>query len=168
MTAIIWNEYYLDKLFHHNGNEEPNWLGALLSYPAFKWGLFVGVITLALFMVLGMRRQQRMIPHREPLKNDSLDFVKTLGRLYYDKKDHKNLADKMAAYFLEHVRSKYALATHTLDDAFAKTLHFKTGYTEEEIKKIIITIDTIKTKQKVIESELASFYQQLEMFYQNT
>lgn len=106
-------------------------------------------------------------PHQKPT-NDSLDFVKTLGRLYYDRRDHKNLAEKMATYFLEHIRSRYKLPTHTLDEEFIKALHFKSGYAEAETKKIVETIKYIQTVPFIPEGELAAFHRQLEAFYQNT
>ena len=168
VTTIVWNEYYLEKPYNPNDDKDPNWLGALFSNPAFKWGLLIGAFTLALFVLFGMRRRQRMIPPHERPKNDSLDFVKTLGRLYYDKSDHRNLASKMGAYFLEHVRSRYKIPTHTLDDVFVQALHFKSGYPEAETKNIINTIHRIQTANFITETELAQFHRQLELFYQNT
>jgi hypothetical protein len=165
LQTIVWDEYFLRK---QSDKKEPNWLGALLSFPSFKWGLLVGAATLALAILLGMRRRQRMIPPHQSPKNDSLDFVKTLGRLYYDRKDHKNLAVKMATYFLEHLRSRYKLPTHTLDEAFVQALHFKSGFPEAETKQIIDTIHHIKTTPIISETELAAFHRQLEAFYQNT
>jgi len=168
ITIILWNEYFLEKPRSPEDNKDPSWLGALFSYPAFKWGLLIGAFTLVLFVLLGMRRRQRMIPPFTKPKNDSLDFVKTLGRLYYDRKDHKNLANKMAAYFLEHVRSKYKLPTHTLDDVFVQALHFKTGYSEVETKNIINTIHHIRTSSSITDTQLSDFHKKLELFYQNT
>lgn len=168
VSTIVWDEYYLEKPYNPNDNKDPNWLSALFSYPSFKWGLLIGAITLALFVLLGMRRRQRMIPPHDKPKNDSLDFVKTLGRLYYDKGDHRNLASKMAAYFLEHVRSRYKIPTHTLDDVFVEALHFKSGYPEAETKAIINAIHRIQTADFITETELAQFHRQLELFYQNT
>jgi len=168
LTTILWNEYFLERPRDPSDKEEPNWLSALFSYPSFAWGLLVGAFTLALFVLLGMRRRQRLIPPFEKPNNDSLDFVKTLGRLYYDRKDHKNLAIKMAAYFLEHVRSKYKLPTHTLDGSFMQTLHFKSGYPQQEIQQIITSIQNIKTAPAITEWQLSEFHKQLELFYQNT
>ena len=168
ITAIVWNEYYLAKPQNQNDKSDPNWLGALFSYPSFKWGLLIGAFTLALFVLLGMRRRQRMIPVYEKPKNDSLDFVKTLGRLYYDRRDHRNLALKMTAYFLEHVRSKYKLPTHTLDEELIHSLHFKSGYPELETRNIINSIHSIHTTHLITDTELAGFHRQLELFYQNT
>jgi hypothetical protein len=54
---------------------------------------------LLLYVLLNMRRKQRYIPIVKKPSNDSLDFVKTIGRLYFDKADHKNLCRKMASFF---------------------------------------------------------------------
>jgi hypothetical protein len=168
IRTILWNEYYLEKPRKKQDKDEPNWLAALSNYDAFKWGLLIGALTLLLYVLLGMRRRQRMIPPVEKPKNDSLDFVKTLGRLYYDRKDHKNLAVKMSAYFLEHVRSKYKIPTHTLDEAFVQTLHFKSGYPEVETRNILNTINEIIMAEAISDTQLSDFYKQLELFYQNT
>lgn len=165
--TVLWNEYYLEKPSNPKDGE-PDWLGILFQYPAFKWGLLIALFTLLLFVLSGMRRRQRIIPLHQKPANDSLDFIKTLGRLYYDKKDHKNLTTKMAAYFLEHVRSVYKLPTHTLDDDFVKALHHKSGYAEAEIKTIVAAITNLKTLAAITEEQLASFHKGLELFYQNT
>lgn len=165
LRTVVWNEYYLQK---PADNKEPNWLGALFAYPSFKWGLLLATGTLLLYLLLGMRRLQRkVLPHQKPI-NDSLDFVKTLGRLYYDKKDNKNLAEKMATYFLDHVRNRYKLAIHTLDDAFVQTLHYKSGYPAEETKAIVEAIHSVRMTNFVNDAQLSAFHKQLEAFYQNT
>jgi hypothetical protein len=166
--AVLWNEYYLEKLQNPNDDKDVNWLGALFKNPSFRWGFLTALFTLLLFLLLGMRRRQRMIPLYEKPKNDSLDFVKTLGRLYYDKRDHKNLAEKMGTYFLEHVRSKYKIATHTLDDEWVKALHVKSGYPETEIQKIVNDIEQFREGPDMSEEQLAEFHKSLELFYQNT
>jgi hypothetical protein len=117
---------------------------------------------------MGMRRRQRVIPPYERPANDSLDFVKTLGRLYYDRGDHRNLAEKMSAYFLEHVRSSYKMPTHTLDTDFVKTLHIKSGYPEPAITTIVKEIEDLGQGHSITEERLAAFHRSLEHFYQNT
>ena len=110
----------------------------------------------------------KFIPPWEKPKNESLDFVKTIGRLYYDKGDHKNLAKKMSAYFLEHIRTNYKLATHTIDKNFIDAVHFKTGYSVEELRRIVEFISFVDTAPAISETQLSNFHKQLETFYQNT
>lgn len=167
ISSIEWNDYYLTKL-RVNKERDPSWFRVLLKYPSFRWGLLTALGTLFLFVLLEMRRKQRMIPEWAKPKNESLDFVKTIGRLYFDKGDHKNLAKKMGAYFLEHIRNQYKLATHTVDDDFINAVHHKTGYPLEELKNIVTFIQFSNTAPAVSESQLSNFHKQLELFYQNT
>ncbi|MFN2457913.1 MAG: DUF4350 domain-containing protein [Chitinophagaceae bacterium] len=167
VSKLVWNEYFLVKPVYNKRQRDPNWLGVLFQYPAFKWALLTVIATLLLFVLLEMRRKQRIIPVINKPGNESLDFVKTIGRLYYDRKDHKNLARKMSVYFLDHVRNNYKLATQTLDETFVNTLHAKSGYPPHEIEKITTFISALDIAN-VTEHQLAGFYNQLEAFYENT
>jgi hypothetical protein len=97
-----------------------------------------------------------------------MDFVKTIGRLYFDKGDHKNLAKKMGAYFLEHIRAHYKLPTHTIDEDFINAVHHKSGYAVEEIRRIVRFIQFVDTAPAISENQLSEFHKELELFYQNT
>ncbi|HEY6505464.1 MAG TPA: DUF4350 domain-containing protein [Chitinophagaceae bacterium] len=167
--TIVWDEYFLTKRDmsddRSNQRDGKGWLSALLSYPALKWALLVAIITLLLYVLLEMRRKQRFIPVITKPRNDSLDFVKTIGRLYYDKGDHKNLCRKMSAYFLEHVRNRYKLSTVEMNEDFIKNLQFKTGADELELRSIVFFIKDLETMPAVSEHQLAYFHKQLESFY---
>lgn len=168
LSVVLWNEYYLEKPKRGQKEEDRNWLRTLFSYPSFKWGLLTALFALLVFVLLGMRRNQRMIPPKQKPASDSLDFVKTLGRLYYDQADHKNLASKMTSHFLEHVRSVYKISTQSLDDDFVERLHFRSGYNRQQLIEIVQTIGAVATQHSISEERLAAFHQQLEKFYQNT
>lgn len=167
--TIVWDEYFITKKHtYDNKPEGKGWLSALFSYPSFKWALLTALFTLLLFVLLEMRRRQRYIPAVARPRNDSLDFVKTIGRLYYDKGDHKNLCRKMSAYFLEHVRNRYKLATGEMSEDFIKNLQFKTGIDEHELRSIVFFIKELDTAPAISEHQLAYFHKQLESFYSKT
>jgi hypothetical protein len=170
INKIVWNEYYLVNRGPRNRNEnrEPNWLSVLLRYNEFKWGFGTLLFLLLLWLLLNSRRRQRIIPAHPKPKNDSLDFVKTMGRLYYDRKDHQNLAKKMSVYFLEHVRSTFKLPTHILDEQFTEALHYKSGYPKGDLNEIISFVQYLRNNGSVNEQQLINFHNQLELFYQNT
>jgi hypothetical protein len=172
---IVWDEYYLNKkypyssLYDDNDNAEGEgrgFLTELFGYEELKWALLTAILALLLYVLLEMRRKQRFIPIMAKPRNDSLDFVKTIGRLYYDKGDHKNLCRKMGAYFLEHVRNKYKLPTGNLDEEFVRKLQFKTGVEEGEIKEIVSFISYLDTTKNVSSKQLTAFHKRLETFYQ--
>jgi hypothetical protein len=170
IRKLVWNEYYLIKRGPRdkNDNREPNWLKVLMRYKEFKWGFGLLLFSLLLWVLLNSRRKQRMIPDHPKPRNESLDFVKTMGRLYYDRKNHQNLAGKMSVYFLEHIRTTYKLPTHTLDDLFIETLHYKSGYPTGHLNEIISFIQYLREDGSVNEYQLINFHNQLESFYQNT
>jgi hypothetical protein len=167
VSAIVWNDYFLTKL-RNPQEREPSWFRVLMKYPSFKWGLLTALFALVLFVLLESRRKQRIIPEIKKPSNDSMDFVKTIGRLYFDRGDHKNLAKKMGSYFLEHIRSQYKLPSHVMDDEFVAAVHNKTGYSESEIKRIVQFIHFLQEAPAISEKQLSDFHKQLELFYQNT
>lgn len=172
VTRIVWDEYYLRKRTETGSQKKKGWLTVLMNmknaegeYP-FRAAFWLLILLLLLYVLLEMRRRQRYIPVLKKPRNDSLDFVKTIGRLYYDKSDHLNLSRKMAAYFLEHVRSRYKLSTGLLNEEFTRNLHFKSGVPETEIAEITGFIKYLDQAAGVSEKQLLLFHKQLESFYQ--
>ena len=163
---IIWDEYYLNKkMFNEDSEKKKGWFSVLSRYPALKAALLTAIFTLLLYVLLEMRRKQRYIPVVKKPRNDSMDFVKTIGRLYFDKGDHKNLCRKMSAYFLEHVRNKYKLLTSTLDEEFVKKLQYKSGAEEYEVRGIVSFIKYAENAPAISDKQLTDFHKQLESFY---
>ena len=166
VTRLVWDEYYLNKKFLDEDNEKKQgWFSVLSRYPGLKAALLTAIFTLLLFVLLEMRRKQRYIPKMLRPKNESLDFVKTIGRLYFDKGDHKNLSRKMSAYFLEHVRNKYKLLTSVLDEDFIKDLVYKSGAEEPAVRGIVSFIKYLDDAPGIDHNQLADFHNQLEEFY---
>jgi hypothetical protein len=174
---VLWDEYYLHKYAEYSSNADRNNSGSgrnegdilsgLMSNPSFRAALWLLVIVLALIVLQEIRRKQRFIPEMAPPRNDSLEFVKTIGRLYYEKKDNRNLTRKMSAYFLEHVRNRYKLSTVNLDEKFIKTLYMKSGQPEENIQAIVSFINNSEQAEGVSDKQLTGFHKQLEEFYKN-
>jgi len=169
-TRIAWDEYFLHKK-NEDQSHEQNWLSSLLGIKnpngkrSFAAAFWVLLSLLLLYVLIEMRRKQRFIPVVKRPRNDSLDFVKTIGRLYHDKGDHRNLCKKMAAYFLEHVRNRYKLPTAELNDRFANLLQAKSGVPESEILGIVHFIRELDHGMGVSDTQLVAFHQQLESFY---
>jgi hypothetical protein len=166
VEKILWNEYYLFKPGERE--DEPSWLRVLLQHREFKWGLFTALAALFLFVLLNMRRRQRMIPTITRPKNESLEFVKTMGRLYYQRRDHLNLARKMGAHFRDHVRARYNLATVEMEENFIISLQKKSGYPEPELKQIVEFIIFLDSAPAISERQLVGFQKKLESFYEKT
>lgn len=113
----------------------------ILSQPALAWAWYLFLIGMLIFMIFNAKRKQRIVPILQPLSNLTIDFTKTIGNLYYQEGDHKNIIDKKIIYFLERIRTEYLIDTTKLDDDFVKKLHHKTGKDEKDIQELVFLIN---------------------------
>ncbi len=174
VKSIVWDEYYINKkVSDGESSKQKGWMTVLMNMKneegekPFRAAFWLFILLLILYVLMEMRRRQRYIPVVRKPSNDSLDFVKTIGRLYYDRSDHRNLCRKMSAYFLEFVRSNYKLPTSLLNEDFIRLLHFKSGVGEKEIAEIVQFINQLDQGASINERQLAAFHKRLESFYQN-
>jgi hypothetical protein len=157
---INWTEYY-----HLGRMEVSTPLRFVLSNEPLRWAYYISIISLLLFIAFEMKRKQRIIPIIKPLANTTLEFVSTIGNLYYQRSDHKNIAEKRISFFMEQLRSKYWLNATQLDDTFITMLSKKSGNNEEDMRSLVNLIKSTRSKHSLTEDELIEFNNKLENFY---
>ncbi|HLY70995.1 MAG TPA: DUF4350 domain-containing protein [Puia sp.] len=163
ITEIKWDDYFR---YPNYGNFSS--LKFLLSNPSFRWAFWLLLLLFLLIYLFESKRKQRMIPAISPLRNTSLDFVTTIGRLYYQRRDNLNLATKMSIHFLGQVRTKYNMQTSFLDQEFTDRLAYKSGYNKDGVAKIIEYIKVIQQQQFISDESLITFNKEIEQFYKQT
>lgn len=124
----------------NKSSESRFFLRFILSNPPLKYAWWVFLGGLVLFIFFNAKRKQRIVPVTEPLRNTSLDFVKSIGNLYLQEGDFHDMMAKKAQYFLNKVRMDLLIDTRHLDEEFAKKLQLKTGKPIEMIGKAILLI----------------------------
>ena len=146
------NSKYVQDVFSYLQDKETLWfvdgntkvsrffMRVVLSNPALKyaWWIFLG--GLVLFIFFNAKRKQRIVPVMEPLRNTSVDFVKSIGNLYLQEGDFHDMMAKKSQYFLNKVRMDLLIDTQNLDVEFAKKLQLKTGKNIEMIEEAITLI----------------------------
>lgn len=165
---LVWDQYFLHKKYYNfntGSGRSSSMISVLMKNPSFRAALWVLIVLIIFYVLQEMRRKQRIIPELAKPGNDSLDFVKTVGRLYYEKGDNLNLGRKMGAYFLEHIRNKYKLSTNQLDEEFILLLQKKTGRQESELYQVVSFIKHMDDTPAITDEELADFHANLEEFY---
>ena len=128
-----------ETLWFVESNAKPSsfFMRFVLSNPALKYAWWVLLGGLVLFIFFNAKRKQRIVPVIEPLRNTSLDFVKSIGNLYLQEGDFHDMMAKKAQYFLNKVRMDLLIDTQNLDEEFAKKLQLKTGKPIEMINEAI-------------------------------
>jgi hypothetical protein len=161
ITHVYWNSFYR----HHAEHSD---LGILWKHPATRWALTLAIIVLLLYVLLEMKRRQHVMAIMKPLENTSVTFVETVGRLYYNKGNHNNLAEKMVQHFLEWVRSYYYLNTNQLDEDFTRSLAAKSGLPVEVTNNLVEMIHEVKIGHTLVdEPYLYHLNNTIQRFYKN-
>ena len=101
----------------------------------------------------------------KPNENTSVTFTETIGRLYLQKKDNKNIAEKMTTYFNEHVRNNYFLNTNVINDEFITTLSRKSGVEKNRVESLYRAISHVHNNAVVDDYQLLSLNEQIQHFY---
>jgi hypothetical protein len=140
----------------------------LLSNLSFRWAFWLLLLFFLVMYLLESKRKQRAIEIVAPLRNTSADFVKTVGRLYYQRRDNLNLAHKIVSHFLGHIRTKYNLQTNSLDTEFAERLAYKSGYDKNDVKEIIEYIKAAQQQKELSDEGLITLNRKIEAFYKHS
>lgn len=147
--TIYWNVEGAEK-----GSISESPLRFIFSQPALKWAWYLSLFGILLFMIFNAKRRQRIIPIAEPIKNTTVEFAKTIGNLYFLEKNHKDIAEKKAIFFLEKIRKEYYIDTSVLDETFINRLHQKTSKEKLDIIKTVTKLNQIKNSSSITEKDL--------------
>jgi hypothetical protein len=161
LKQVYWDEYY--KLGPEGSN---NPLRFILNNPWLRWAFRVSVFTILLFILFEMKRRQRVIPVIEPPRNSTLDFVQTVGGVYFNQHNNKNIALKKINYFMEFVRSGFYLSTSQLNDEFIQLLAKKSGVGENETRQLVNLIYEINDSPQITDQALILLNKQIDSFYE--
>lgn len=156
---VCWLEYYsVGRL------ESRTPLRFILTHEPLAWAYYISLIALLLFMVFEAKRKQRIIPVIPRLTNSSLEFVSTVGNLYFNRGDHKNIADKKILFFFDQLRGRYLINPNNSNDNFIPRLAKKAGKSEEQVTELFNLIRRLQNSASIGEKDLRDLNDQIEKF----
>jgi hypothetical protein len=157
--TIIWDDNYKP------GQESSTPLRYILSQKALRaaWYTILGLAFV--FMFFSSKRVQRIIPVVAPPENSSLEFARTLGNLYMNSKNHKDIAKKKYNYWLDFLREEYYIFIENPDNLEAVKIAEKTGVKLEVINKIIKIKKYIDEYKEIGQDTLLRFNGAVEEFH---
>lgn len=158
-VKTTWNEYYKPVSIHN----EPK-MKLFMSQASFKWALYLGLSLIFIYILFKLKRSQRIIPILNPPENRSLEFTKTIGDLYFNTNDGKDLSIKMERHFKEFIKEKYFVFDFKGSDEDLQKLADKSGKNITLLEEINGYFNKIK-EQNLTNSELIQLNQQLHKFY---
>ncbi len=157
---VIWDEYYKVGNVHQDSP-----MRVIFNNPALLTAYYLLMLSLIIFMIIGAKRKQRVIPVIEPLRNTTLDFVDIVGTLYYQAGNHKNIADKKITFFLEYIRSSFQVKTTLYDDTFIERISNLSGIEKTKVHDLFYYFSDITFKQSITQQQLLKLNRMIEDFY---
>lgn len=164
---VYWDDFYNKRNHAPTGNEGKGGLSMLLQYPSMAWAFYLVIIVLVLYILIGGKRRQRIVPAIPPNNNTTILFTETINNLYLQKKDNKNIADKMILYFYDHLRKQYYINTSQVNDDFINSLSKKCNVSIEETQSLFKLIVVIQQAVQISDEQLLSLNNKIDNFYLN-
>jgi hypothetical protein len=160
IRKTVWDNYYKPDRFI---NTSP--MRYILSQPPLQSAYYLLLITLLFFMVIESKRRQRVIPVVKPPQNRSLQFVKTIGSLYFKQRNNADLAKKMTIFFKEFLREHYFLTKISATGECVTLVSAKSGVSIDLVKQLLDLAEYYETVRKVSDQGLIELNSKIEMFY---
>jgi hypothetical protein len=164
---VYWDDYYNKLRFRKNSDRSFSTFSEIMKHPPLQYAFWLSLLLLLLYILFAGKRVQRIIPLVKPNENTTVTFTETIGRLYLQKKDNKNIADKMITYFNEYIRNTYFLNTNQVNQDFIAVLSRKSGMEKQKVDTLYNTIVATQGSDVVNDYQLLSLHEQIQHFYKN-
>lgn len=137
----------------------------VLKQDSLRWALYLIVASVLLYLLFHSKRRQKAIPVVEPYENTSMEFVQTMGDLYFIQNDHRKLAQQKMRLFKSHLRSRYQVSTQLSDDEIVKRISQKAEIDNRVLERIFNKFKVIDATRSISVDDLIEFNNLIDHFY---
>ena len=135
-----------------------------LNTKSLKWAYYLVLIGALVYIIFEGKRKQRAIPIVKPLKNQTVDFTRTIANMYYESGKHKDIAQHKINHFLEYIRNTLHLSTSEINNSFIKNLAARSNNTVEDTQTLFKLISSLSEKTEINTIELERLNTLIEQF----
>lgn len=162
INSVYWDNYYR---IRRSANNNFSIVGFFKKHLPLYYAFLLVLSLLLLFIAFGGKRRQRIVPEKIPPANSTVSYTETIGRLYLQKKDNRNIALKMFTYFLEQVRNSYYLNTQNLDNEFVEALSRKSGVPETKVHHLLHLMNETDQSDKISDLRLLELHNLIQEYF---
>lgn len=158
---VVWSDYY-----RRSGD------GALdvvfAEYRSWHVAWIILLSSATVYIMIAARRRQRVIPEIKPVKNSSLEFLGSIGELYWKRHDNGNLGRKISKQFREHVRRVVRVQIPMDDGRYVGHVADATGQQQDHVRDIVTRLRAVDTGWTPKDSELHQLFTDVKNFIRET
>jgi len=162
---VFWDEFSQIPFNGVESKKSP--LIFILSQPSLRWAWYLLLVMGFLYLVIYTKRRQGIIPVLPKKANTSIEFMETMGDLYFQQNAYLKIVNHQKELFLSFFRTKYGLSTNKIDDAFLMKAELKSGVLRHEIDMIIKEAKRLNFISDISEKDLIDYNKLIESFYKN-
>lgn len=142
----------------------------IFAQPALRWSWYMALALGLIYVLFGAKRRQRIIPILETNRNTSLEFIETIGQLYFQQQDHRSIIKKQMHLFLAHMRQRYHLVTRDMDERLIDRIAVRARVDRKIVNDIFVEYNRLrqlmqKPHAEVTAQMLNNFYLLIERFH---
>ena len=155
---------YLDAYYKNGKTVATSPMRIFLETKEFRWAYYLSLIGVLLYVLFQGKRKQRAIPVIPPLANQSLNFTRTIGDMYYENHQRKSIALHKIEFFLEYIRNHFYLPTEKLDAHFVQQLASRSQHNTEQIEQLFQFFRQLQESESISDNQLEQLEKRIENF----
>ena len=155
---------YLDQHYKYGKKFYTSPMYLFLSTKELKWAYYIVLIGALIYIIFEGKRKQRAIPIVKPLKNQTVDFTRTIANMYYESSKHKEISSHKVQHFLEYIRSHLYLNTSDINSTFIKNLAARSSNSIEDTEQLFKFIASLNKQTTVNNIQLEKLNSLIETF----
>lgn len=149
------------KEINFSSNRSP--LSFFLSQKPLRWMTYMTMFGLILFCIFFARRRQRAIPIVNDPENNTLEFIKQIGDLYYQQHLNLDLLKKRYKLLEEQLRTQAMIDNEDSYQQKADLLHERIGLDKQSIINLFTLLDTVLgQKQDISDKQLRNLIDRMD------
>lgn len=162
VEPTLWDEYYkADRQLISSP------IKYILNQASLRWAYYLIILMVILYLITGVKRRQKIIPHWAPPKNSTMGFIQTVGQLALKKENHLKIAQKRIRYLLAFLRSRFGITSQPGEKLFQEEVMRRTGVSGYESQTLSKMIHYIQTQSSTLnDQDLLSLNKIIDNFYQ--
>lgn len=161
-NSVYWDNFYR---LRRSMDDDFSIFNFFKKHIQLYYAFLLTLAALLIFLAFEGRRRQRFVPEKIPNTNSTVSYTETIGRLYLQKKDNRNIAMKMFTYFLEQVRNHYYLNTQNLNSEFVEALSRKSGVAEAKVKQLLQLMDDTDRAENISDIRLLDLHNLIQEYF---
>ena len=135
-------ELVFDRYYKPNKLKDDGIINVVTKDPAISFSYTTALWASLAYVLLAMRRRQRLIPIITPPRNTSIDFAQTVAQLYDVRKSHYDVALRLADQFVWYVRRRSGVRIG-VDNVNPVQIAQILGADLEEVRFLLLEVEAI-------------------------